>query len=293
MIVATFALDGLDDDGGNIHGFLLEHGAEFLLGDLFLADDVGKAFFLRQRKVDHRGADARPGELGEVCDLPRVGVRQAHRVAGAAVERVFEMDDFRAALTATSSNVFAHLPIHRGLESVLDGERAAFDEEVALESRMCDDAGEGFDERGVLRRVNIRVGHLHLGGAKQVRLHVGAAEVGMVVADGLRRVEAVEVDELAPGCGIYEVRAVAFLDVKDQFETVHQDVLLQRVRAGSGQPLAIAVAVLGVRDCIIPCSSRPPPMAGGPTRHPATPCTSMIESGMPVLARARGAKVQP
>ena len=44
----------------------------------------------------------------------------------------------------------------------------------------------------------------------------------MVVADGLRRVEAVEVDELAPGCGIYEVRAVAFLDVKDQFETVHR-----------------------------------------------------------------------
>jgi hypothetical protein len=126
--------------------------------------------FLGQREIDHRRADARPGELGEVSDLFRIGVRQAHRVAGATVERVFEMDDLRAAFAMTGGDVLAHLPIHRGLEGVLDGERAAFDKEIARQLGQGDDAGERFDERGVLRRVNIGVGDLHLCGAQQDQL---------------------------------------------------------------------------------------------------------------------------
>jgi hypothetical protein len=47
MIVASFALDWLDDDGGDVRGLLREHRADFLLGNFLLGDDVGKAFLSR------------------------------------------------------------------------------------------------------------------------------------------------------------------------------------------------------------------------------------------------------
>ena len=64
--------------------------------------------------------------------------------------------------------------------------------------------------------------------AEQIGLHIGATEVRMVVADGLRRVEPIQVNELATARGIDEMRAVTFLGVKNQLEAVHEDVLFQR-----------------------------------------------------------------
>ena len=162
MIIAALALDRLNDDRGDVHSFGGKHVADFFLGNLFFRDDISEAFLFRQGEVQHRCADARPGELSEVLNLARVGVGQAHRVTGTTVERMFEMDDLRATFAMTGSDVLANLPIHRSLEGVLDRERAAINEKVAGQFRQRDDARERFDERGKLRRVHIRIGNLHL-----------------------------------------------------------------------------------------------------------------------------------
>ena len=49
----------------------------------------------------------------------------------------------------------------------------------------------------------------------------------MVEADGLRGVEAVEVNQFPPGGRIDEARAVAPRQVEHELEAIHQDVLLQ------------------------------------------------------------------
>ena len=75
--------------------------------------------------------------------------------------------------------------------------------------------------------VNVRVGHLDLGRGEQVGLDFRPVEVRMIEADGLRGVEAVEVNQLAAGGGIHEARAAAALEVEDELEAVHEDVLFE------------------------------------------------------------------
>ena len=224
MVVAALALDRLDDDGGDVGGFLREDVADLFQGELFFLDDRRLALGGRQGEVQARGDNARPGELGEVGDLARVGVRQAQRIAAAPVEGALEVDDFGPAFAASGGEVLPDLPVHGGLEGVLDGEGAAFDEEVTVQRRHAHHAGEVTDERGVLDGINIRVGHFDLGGGEEVGFDFRAVEVGMVEADGLRGVEAVEVNQFAAGGGVNEVRAVAAGEVEDQLETVHQDM---------------------------------------------------------------------
>ena len=227
MVVAALALDGLDDDGGDVRGFLGEHVADLLQGELFFLDDRRLALGGRQGEVQAGRDDARPGELGEVGDLARVGIRQAHRVAAAAVEGALEMDDLGPALAASGGEVLPDLPVHGGLEGVLDGQGAAFDEEVTVQRRHADHARERLDEGGVLDGINVRIGHFDLGGGEQVGLDFRAVEVGMVEADGLRGVKAVEVNQFPAGGGVNEVRAVAAGEVEDELEAIHQDVLLE------------------------------------------------------------------
>ena len=50
----------------------------------------------------------------------------------------------------------------------------------------------------------------------------------MIVADGLRRVEAVEINELPPARRIHEIRSGTFVHVEDQLEAIHKDVLFER-----------------------------------------------------------------
>src|SRR5208282_6521008 len=149
-----------------------------------------------QGKVQAWGGDARPGELGEVGDLAGVGVRQAQRIAAASVEGALEVDDFGPAFAAFGGEVLPDLPVHGGLEGVLDGDGPALDEEVTVQGGQVHHPGEITDERGVLDGIDIRVGHLELGSSEEVGFDFRAVEVGMVEADRLCGVEAVEVNQL-------------------------------------------------------------------------------------------------
>ena len=69
MIVAALALDRLDNDGGDIGAFLPNEFHDLRFGAFFLRDDVGFALCFRQREVDARSGNARPGELREEAVL--------------------------------------------------------------------------------------------------------------------------------------------------------------------------------------------------------------------------------
>src|SRR2546426_12770975 len=100
MVVTAFALNWLNDDRGNIGAFPCQHSANLLLRMFFVFDDGLGAPGWWQRKIQDRRCDAGPGKFGEMINLARVGIGQAHGVTAAAMERAFEMDDFRPPLTA-------------------------------------------------------------------------------------------------------------------------------------------------------------------------------------------------
>ena len=139
-------------------------------GFLFPRDHVALRARIPANEKSMNGVETRgQSNLANKSVLHRIGIRQAHGVAAATVKGVAEMQDLRAAFAAAGRHVFAHLPIHRGFERVLDRERAAFDEEHALERRQPHHAPESFDEPRVAFRVNIGVGDLDLGRAQQDR----------------------------------------------------------------------------------------------------------------------------
>ena len=154
-------------------------------GFLLARDHVRFALGFRQRKIDRRIRNARPVELGEQIGLARIGIRQAHGVAAATVKGVAEMQNLRAALAAAGRHVLAHLPIHRRLQRVLDRERAAFDEEIALERRQSGDTRESFDKSRVAFRINVRVRDLDLGRAQQIGLTSGLSKCGWLKPTGI------------------------------------------------------------------------------------------------------------
>ncbi len=137
------------------------------------------------------------------------------------------MDDLRAAFTTPGSQVLPHLPIHGRLEGVFHRNGAAFDEEITVQGRHAHHTPKFTDERCVLDGVNIRIGHFDFGRGEEVGFDVRAVKVGMIEANRLRGVEAVEVDQLATGGGIDEARAMAAGEVEDELKTIHQDVLLE------------------------------------------------------------------
>ena len=141
------------------------------------------------------------------------------------MEGALEMDDFGAAFAATGGQVLAHLPIHRGLERVLDRERAALDEEVSVQRRQTDDAPERLHETRVTFRVNVRVGDLDLGRAQQVCLHLGPIKMGMIESDRVGAEEAVKIDHASLVGRVVEIGAVAFLEIDDDAKAVEEDVL--------------------------------------------------------------------
>ncbi len=206
------------------------------LADFLALDHVGLALVLGQREIDVRRADARPRELREVHRLPRVRVGQAHGVAGATVEGVLEVQDVRAALAAAGRQVLAHLPVHRGLQGVFHRQRAAIDEKPPLHRRQRGHARERVDKFRVQRGVDIGVRHLGAGGEQQVALHLGVVEMRMIEADGHRAEEAVEVDEVAAGDRIMDAAAAALLEIDDDLEAIHEDVLFQVAHHAEGVP---------------------------------------------------------
>ena len=153
------------------------------------------ALVFRQREIDRRIRNPRPVEFGKQIGLARIGIGQAHGVTAASVEGASEMQNLGAAFAATGRHVFAHLPIHRRLQRVLDRERAAFDEEIALQRRQSGDAGESFDKSRVAFRINIRVRDLDLAARSKSRFTSGLLEIRMVEADGERAEKPVEIDQ--------------------------------------------------------------------------------------------------
>jgi hypothetical protein len=161
---------------------------------------------------------------GEVGDLVRIGVRQAHRIAAPPVEGAFKVDDLRPPFPAAGGEVLPDLPIHGRLESVFHRQRAPFDEEVTLQRGYPHHPRKIPHERGVLDATNIRIGHLDGCGSEKIGPDFRAVEIRMVEADGLRSVEAIEVNPLPAGGCIHKARAATPCQVKDELKTIHQNV---------------------------------------------------------------------
>src|SRR5205807_3620889 len=81
MVVASLALDWLDDDRADINVALLDELVDLALGSLLPFDHVCFALRFRQRKIDVWTRDSRPIGFGEEIRLARIGIREAHGVA--------------------------------------------------------------------------------------------------------------------------------------------------------------------------------------------------------------------
>src|SRR5215472_5314382 len=119
MVVATFALDWLDDDGRNLLSLLPKNLANLLFRHFFSLDNCRQSLRRMQREVKARRRDAGPGKFREKVRLTRIRIRQAQSVTGPSVKRAFEVNDFRADFASAGSQVLAHLPIHGGLQRIL------------------------------------------------------------------------------------------------------------------------------------------------------------------------------
>ena len=120
------------------------------LGDRLVVDRAGV-----------RRVDARPVELGEPRDLVRVGVGQRQRVAAAAVEGAAQVQHLGAERGVDAARlVEPALPVEGDLERVLDGQRAAVDEEQVRQRRIAEHPREGVDEAGHRHAVDVGVARL-------------------------------------------------------------------------------------------------------------------------------------
>src|ERR1043166_7054136 len=105
MVIASLALDRLDDDGTNIDVALLDKVEDLALGLLFTLDHVRLALRFRQREIDGRTGDARPIKFRKQIRFARIGIGQAHRVTAPAMKCVTEMKNLRAARARAASHV--------------------------------------------------------------------------------------------------------------------------------------------------------------------------------------------
>ena len=133
----------------------------------------------------------------------------------------------------------AALPVERDLERVLDGERAALDEEQVRQRRVAQHPRERGDEVGVRGGVDVRVGRLVQRDLAELGDEAGVVgQAGVVEAQRRRREERVEVEVALTGPGVDDARAAAALEVDDEGGGVGQEVrgehLVHLVRRQSG-----------------------------------------------------------
>src|SRR6267142_2294118 len=164
MIISSFALDRLNNNRRDIDAFRRDYVTNLFLGQFLLFDYRSVAFVWRQVKIKARTRNSRPRKLGEISNLARIRIGEAHGVTRATVERLLEMNDLSSALTPAGGQIFPHFPIHRCLERVLDCERASFDEEVTFQRLQSHYPRKSLNEICKLHRVNIRIRNLHLRG---------------------------------------------------------------------------------------------------------------------------------
>src|SRR6516225_7275667 len=110
------------------------------------------------REPDRGPVDPRPVELREPGGLARLGVGQRQGVPGPAVEGAGEVQDPGSQpRRAAGRLVGAALPVERGLQRVLDGQRPALDEEQVRQRRIAEHPRERLHELRVVRRVHVGV----------------------------------------------------------------------------------------------------------------------------------------
>src|SRR5947208_12854401 len=105
-----------------------------------------------------------------------------------------EMQNLSATFPMTRGHVFAYLPIHRRLQTILDCGRAALDEKITFQRGQTDHALEGFYKLRVSLRINIRVGDFDFCRPKKIALHCRIIKVRMIESDRHRAEKSVEID---------------------------------------------------------------------------------------------------
>ncbi len=221
MVVAALALDWLDDDRRDVVLVLLEGVPHLRDGERLPRLHV--LGVLRVERETSLGAQhARPVELREVRRLPGIRrVRERERVARAAVEGLLEVEHLvPALLTVTSRKVLPYLPVEGRLQRVLHAQGAA-----PVPCRGHRVRPERLHELRHLHRVDVRVGRIVERRAQKLGREVRALHAGMVHADGIRREEGEEIQELLPVAGIEEVDPLALLEIEDEVETVGEHAL--------------------------------------------------------------------
>ena len=229
VVVAALRLDGLHDRAGDVVGV----GEEGVLG---LAQRVALLGLDRLAVIGDRvahvgGVDPRPRELREAVDLDRVGVGDRQRVAAAAVERAGEVQDLRAEAGRPARGlVAAGLPVEGGLERVLDGQRAALDEEGPRQLVLAQHAVQRAHELRVVGRVDVGVRGLVERDLQQLIAEVRVVrERGVVHPEGAGRVEREHVEVARAVARVDQPRTAAARRVEHQVVAVDQDVRPQRV----------------------------------------------------------------
>ena len=202
-----------------------------------------------------RRVDARPVELREPRDLVGVGVGQRQRVAAAAVEGAAQVQHLGAEVGVDPARlVEPALPVERHLQRVLDGERAAVDEEQVRQRGIAEHPGERVDEARHRHAVDVGVARLVDRGLREFGAELRVVgQRRMVHAERGRREEREHVQVALAGAGVDEVGARRAFDVEDEVEAVGQDAAAQHVAdvvgAGWRRPVRC-----GVRTAVMPPS---------------------------------------
>ena len=144
------------------------------------------------------------------------------------MERLLEVQDPASLLASTAGEVLANLPIERGLQSVLDRDRAPGHEKQIRKFLGDGDAVEGIHELRHLHGVHVGVARVVDGDLRNLLLECRLHQSRMVQAHGLGREERKEVEEAAAIPAVVDIAALASLEVEHQVHAVHQHVLLQR-----------------------------------------------------------------
>lgn len=116
--------------------------------------------------------------------------------------------DLGAFFALACQQVLAHLPIHGCLQRIFHGQRSAIYEEQIWHVFRARHASKGFHKFGHIGRIDVGVRRLIEGNVVDALQKPGLMQFRMVVRDGLAGEEGVEIEILAPGLGISQVRAV-------------------------------------------------------------------------------------
>ena len=179
--------------------------------------------------ADERCVDARPVEFREPGHLDRVGVGQRQCVPAATVERSAQVQHPGAQRRVGAAGlVVAALPVEGHLEGVLDGQRAAVDEEQVRQRRIAENAHEGVDEPGHRHAVDVGVARLVDRGLGQlVAEGVVVGQHRVVHAQRRGGEEGEHVEIALAGARVDQIRPRRTIEVEYEIQAVGQDAPAQ------------------------------------------------------------------